>query len=153
MLGNKKSVLGGGGTTLVSRDTVVVGDIHFAGNLEVEGTVQGNIIAKPEAEAVVRVVDKGRVEGEIRAPGVVVNGTVEGDIHSTHHLELAPKGRVHGNVYYATVEMAAGSEVNGNLTHMAEPQAARETAPDPSVAVREAGESAGKVAAARSKVD
>ncbi len=121
MLGSKKSVFGGAAdTTLVSRDTVVVGDIHFSGNLEVEGLVQGNIIARPDADAVVRVVDKGRVEGEIRAPNVIVNGAVDGDVYSSHHLELAAKGRVQGNVYYHTVEMAAGSEVNGSLTHMEE---------------------------------
>ena len=119
MLGSKKSVFGGGGdTTLVSRATVVVGDIHFSGNLEVEGVVRGNIIAQPDADAVVRDVDKGRVEGEIRAPDVIVNGAVEGNVYSSRHLELAPKGRVHGNVFYNTVEMAAGSEVNGSLAHI-----------------------------------
>ena len=125
MLGSKKSVFGGAAdTTLVSRDTAVVGDIHFSGNLEVEGLVQGNIIARPDADAVVRVVDKGRVEGEIRAPNVIVNGAVAGDVYSSQHLELAAKGRVQGNVYYNTVEMAAGSEVNGSLTHLEEDVAA-----------------------------
>ena len=43
MLGSKNS---SGGTTLISRDTVVVGDLHFTGSLDVEGLVQGNIIAR-----------------------------------------------------------------------------------------------------------
>ena len=61
---------------------------------------------------------RGGSKGEIRAPGVIINGTVQGDVHSSKHLELAAKGRVQGNVFYALVEMAAGSEVNGSLTHM-----------------------------------
>mgnify|MGYP001826777395 CR=1 FL=1 len=144
MLGSKKSVFSGGGdTTLVSRETEVVGDIHFSGTLEIEGTVKGNIAARPDADAVVRVVDKGCVEGEIRAPGVVVNGTVVGDVYSTLHLELAPKGRVQGNVFYATVEMAAGSEVNGSLTPLQENEPTTEKVPDPSVEVSEAGAAGG----------
>ena len=118
MLGGKKSPYSvPGTTTLISRDTVVVGDLRFSGNLDIEGLVQGNIIAKDGKEALVRVVDKGCVEGEIRAPSVLINGEVRGDVHSLKHLELASRGRVQGNVFYTLLEMAAGSEVNGSLTH------------------------------------
>ena len=124
MLGNKKSGFGiSGSTTLVSRDTVVVGEIHFSGNLDVEGLVKGSIVALPDKEALVRVVHGGRVEGDIRVPSVVINGYVEGNIHSAKHLELATKGVVHGDVFYTLVEMAAGSEVNGALRHIAGPDA------------------------------
>ena len=72
-----------------------------------------------------------------------VNGTVVGDVYSTLHLELAPKGRVQGNVFYATVEMAAGSEVNGSLTPLQENEPTTEKVPDPSVEVSEAGAAGG----------
>jgi len=122
MLGSKKRGLGvSGGTTLISRETAILGDIQFSGNLDVEGLVQGNIVAKPDSEACVRVIDKGRVEGDITAPSVVVNGSVEGDVYSSGHLELASKARVQGSVYYTLVEMAAGSEVNGSLQHVGSP--------------------------------
>ena len=122
MLGNKKPGFGiSGSTTLISRDTVVVGEIHFSGNLDVEGLVKGNIVALPDTEAWVRVVHGGRVEGDIRVPSIVINGSVEGNVHSAKHLELATKGVVHGDVFYTLVEMAAGSEVNGALRHIADP--------------------------------
>ena len=143
MLGNKKSGFGAGGsTTLVARDTTVVGDVHFSGNLDIEGVVQGNIFAEEGKDALVRIIDKGRVQGEIRAPSVVVNGVVEGDVYSSKHLELASKGRVHGNVHYTLLEMAAGSEVNGSLTHVNATEGKREKPQDPTVEVTEA--SAGK---------
>ena len=142
MLGNKKSGFSGNGNTLVSRDTTIIGDVHFSGNLDVEGVVQGNIIAQEGKDALVRIIDKGRVQGEIRAPSVVVNGIVEGDVYSSKHLELAAKGQVTGNVHYALLEMAAGSEVNGSLTHTQGQEESREKSPDPTVAVTEA--SAGK---------
>ena len=121
MLGSKKSAMSvPGATTLVSRDTTIIGSIQFNGSLDIEGEVQGNIVAKPGKEALVRGLGKGRVEGEIRAPSVVINGVVEGDVHSSKQLELASKARVDGNVYYAQVEMAVGSEVNGRLQHVVE---------------------------------
>jgi cytoskeletal protein CcmA (bactofilin family) len=125
MLGGKKSASVSGGTTLISHETVIVGDVHFYGNLDVEGLVQGNIIAQSGKEALLRVVGKGRVEGEIRVPCVIVNGVVQGDVYSSKHLELASKSRVQGNVFYTLVEMAAGAEVNGSLTHMSDAAAAQ----------------------------
>lgn len=124
MLGSKKSAMNvSGKTTLVSTETVVMGDIRFSGVLDIEGLVQGNIIAESGKDALVRVVDKGRVEGEIRAPSVVINGEVVGDVYSARHLELASRARVQGNVFYTLVEMAAGAEVNGSLAHMADSDA------------------------------
>jgi len=141
MLGSKKSSLSvSGATTLISRDTVVVGDLHFTGSLDVEGLVQGNIIAREGRDALVRVVEKGCVEGEIRSPSVLINGTVKGDVYSTVQLEMAPKGCVQGNVFYALLEMAAGSQVNGNLTHVVPPREKEKgVAPDPGVEAIEAG--------------
>jgi cytoskeletal protein CcmA (bactofilin family) len=149
MLGNKEKPNFGSAssTTLISRDAEVIGDIKFSGALDIEGVVKGSIIAKTGGkEAVVRIVDKGRVEGEIRAPSVIVNGTVIGDVHCTKHLELASKARVEGNVHYTLVEMAIGAEVNGGFRHNGE-KSSKESAktspaptpiPSPSVAGQEA---------------
>jgi cytoskeletal protein CcmA (bactofilin family) len=156
MLGSRKGGFGAGGnTTLISRETTIIGDLHFAGSLEVEGVVQGNVVADSGKDAMVRVLDKGRVEGEIRAPTVVINGTVEGDVFSTKQLELAPKGRVQGNVHYNLLEMAAGSEVNGSLTHSVAAEGLREKTLDPSVEVTEATsrEHPAADSAANAKVD
>jgi cytoskeletal protein CcmA (bactofilin family) len=118
MWGSKKSTSVAGGTTLISHDTVISGDIHFCGNLDVEGLVQGNVFAQPGKDALLRVVGKGRVEGEIRVPSVIINAEIDGNVYSSKHLELASKSRVRGNVFYTLLEMAAGAEVNGSLTHL-----------------------------------
>ena len=104
--------------TLVSRTTEIVGDIHFNGELIIEGKVKGNIYAEDESGALIRVTEKGCVEGEICVPSVVVNGLVQGDVRSANHIELAAKAVVMGNVYYHLIEMVMGSEVNGNLMHI-----------------------------------
>jgi cytoskeletal protein CcmA (bactofilin family) len=141
MLGSKKKVSVSGGTTLISHETVIKGDVHFCGNLDVEGLVQGNIVAQSGKEALLRVVGKGRVEGEIRVPCVIINGEVQGDVYASKHLDLASKSRVQGNVFYALVEMAAGAEVNGSLTHMSDVGAAAQQS---SAKPEEAGNEEGK---------
>lgn len=129
MLGSKRGgAMVPGGTTLVSHETTINGDLHFSGNLEIEGQVKGNVIAEPGKEAMVRIVAAGRVEGEIRAPMVMINGAVEGVIYATRHLELASSARVIGDVYYSIVEMAAGAEINGRLLHRSEQEVAGEPA-------------------------
>ena len=104
-------------TTLISKDSEIVGDIKFSGDLEIQGVVRGNIIANTESGATVRVVEGGRVEGEIHSPKVIVNGEVAGDIHSGEHVELAAKAQVEGNVHYNLIEMVKGAQVNGSLVY------------------------------------
>ena len=104
--------------TLVSRSTEIVGDIHFSGELIIEGKVKGNIYAEDDSEALIRVTENGSVEGEICVPSAIVNGLVQGDVRAAIHIELAAKAVVVGNVYYNLIEMVMGSEVNGNLMHI-----------------------------------
>lgn len=117
MIGSKKDKdhFSAGGTTLLARAVQVNGEIRFGGTLEIEGKVVGNIYAEASSDAQVNV--RGEVEGEIRAPKVMVNGHVTGDIYSTKHLELASKAIVNGNVNYRVIEMVKGAEVNGSLVH------------------------------------
>ena len=115
---DSKAATHGPANTLISRSTEIVGDVHFSGELIIEGKVKGNIYAEDDSEALIRVAEKGTVEGEICVPSVIINGFVQGDIRSTKHIELAAKAVVVGNVYYNLIEMVMGSEVNGNLMHI-----------------------------------
>ena len=108
--------------TLVSRSTEIVGDIHFSGELIIEGRVKGNIYAEDDSQALIRIAEKGAVEGEVCVPSAIVNGLVQGVLRSATHLELASKAVVVGNVYYNLIEMVMGSEVNGNLMHISTSQ-------------------------------
>ena len=94
------------------------GDVKFSGTLDVEGIIRGSVRAAPGADALVRVIDKGLVEGDIHAPHVVINGAIVGNVYASEHLELASRARVEGNVHYKLVEMAIGAQVNGGLEHI-----------------------------------
>lgn len=114
----KPKVNNGPASTLISHSTEIVGDVHFTGELIIEGNVKGNIYAEDDSGAVIRVPENGSVEGEICVPAIIINGFVQGDVRSAKHIELAAKAVVVGNVYYNLIEMVLGSEVNGNLMHI-----------------------------------
>ena len=111
--------------TLVSKATEIIGDIHFSGELIIEGRVKGSIYAEDDSSAVIRVADKGSGEGEICVPSAGINGLVQGDVRSSNHLELAAKAVVAGNVHYNLIERVMGSEVNGNLMHISSDQSSK----------------------------
>ena len=103
--------------TLIGQNTRMTGDVEFAGGLHIDGVVNGNIVANQSTQCVLRISDKGLVEGNVNVPHVVLNGTVKGDVIANEKVELGSSARVIGNVYYSLIEMAMGAEINGQLIH------------------------------------
>jgi len=106
--------------TLVGNNTVIEGDVVFSGGLHVDGCIKGNVIAERNSLSVLTLSDNGRIEGEVRVPHVILNGSVEGDVHAMDRIVLASKAKVTGDVYYVLIEMAIGASVNGSLVHVDE---------------------------------
>jgi cytoskeletal protein CcmA (bactofilin family) len=113
----KKTAFAAGGTTLISKNTEIVGDVHFSGTLMIEGHIKGNVYASDSENAQARVLESGKVEGEIRVPTLVINGTVTGDVYSSKHIELAAKTVISGNVHYSLIEIVKGAQINGKLVY------------------------------------
>ena len=89
-----------GATTLVAGGTSVVGDIHFAGNLEVEGHITGNIKAG-------NIYSNHQVE-------LAAKAVVDGDLHYCL-IEIEKGAQVNGNFVHQSQtdpESAAPSEEN-----------------------------------------
>lgn len=136
MLGKKKATSNYKGNnykdhSYVACNTEVEGDIRFTGGLHVEGKVTGNIVSEDGAVHI-----HGEVVGEIRAPHIVINGLVKGNVYAAEHIELAAKAVVQGNVYYKSMEMMLGAQVNGSLLHSDTSQPARIEHKPESVAAR-----------------
>ena len=106
--------------SLIGRQTDTIGDVRFSGGLHVDGTIRGNVTAEEDTRSVLTVSEHGAIEGEVRVPNIVLNGSVVGDVYARERVELAANARVTGNVYYGLIEMAMGAEVNGNLVHVGE---------------------------------
>lgn len=118
--GNKKKASrpNSGVETLIGQHARIRGDIHFDGGLYIEGVVEGAVIAEEGSpNAVLTLAEHGRIEGELRAPVVILNGHLVGDIHASVRAELGPASRIEGDIHYAVVEMQAGASITGRLIH------------------------------------
>ena len=105
--------------TLIGRGTLIKGDVHYRGGVHIEGRVKGNLIAESNEKTLLIVGEKGYVEGDVKGPVIILNGTIAGNVYASTTLELARHARVKGNVYYKLLEMEVGAEVNGSLIHQA----------------------------------
>ena len=117
MFGRKKAFSSARIDTLIGQGTEINGDLVFSGGLHVDGKINGNVVAEEGSTAILILSEFGRIEGEVKVPNMVLNGEIVGDVYGSIRVELAPKSRVKGSVYYNLIEMAIGAEVNGGLIH------------------------------------
>jgi len=103
--------------SLIGQQTKIKGEVSFSGGLHIDGHIEGSIIALDDPNAVLTLSEQGTIEGDVRVPNIILNGTVRGNVYAQEHIELAINACVIGNVYYNLIEMAMGAEVNGSLIH------------------------------------
>lgn len=103
--------------SLIGAGTLIEGDVNFRGGLRIDGSVEGRVIGLDGELTQVVLSEQGSVRGEIRARRVLINGEVSGPVYAADSLELMPKARVHGDVYYQKIEVHLGAQVTGRLIH------------------------------------
>ncbi|MGE4071838.1 MAG: polymer-forming cytoskeletal protein [Lysobacterales bacterium] len=125
MFGDKKSssksIPAGAIECLVGERMNIVGDVRFAGSFIVEGRIKGTVIAEESGDAVLKLYERGQIEGQVQVPQAEIHGEMLGDVVS-EKLILGATARVRGNLYYRVLEMAAGAQVNGQMVHQEEPR-------------------------------
>ncbi len=101
--------------TLIGKAGRVNGDVEFAGGLHLDGQVNGSVRSDSDPESTLHVSEHGAIEGSVKVPNVMLNGSVRGDIYATGRVVLGAQARVHGNVHYGIIEMTLGAEIKGKL--------------------------------------
>jgi cytoskeletal protein CcmA (bactofilin family) len=91
--------------------------VQFNGGLRIDGQVIGNLTTETDKPSVLVISEHAKITGEVRAAHLIVNGEIIGDVYTTELLELQPKARITGNVYYKALEMHGGALVSGQLSH------------------------------------
>lgn len=104
--------------SLLSGATRIQGDVQFSGGLHLDGIVTGNVRATGDGPSRLVVGEAAVIEGSVQARVVDLHGTVRGDISARDRVVLGPKARVEGNLYYGTIEMAAGALIKGKLQRL-----------------------------------
>lgn len=103
--------------SLIGISTNIEGNVHFKGGLRIDGHVKGNVIAEAGSSSMLVISEKARIDGEVRAGHIVVNGEINGPVFCSELIELQTKAKISGDVHYKALEMMNGALVSGNLTH------------------------------------
>jgi cytoskeletal protein CcmA (bactofilin family) len=101
--------------TLVGKTAALNGDIEFSGGLHLDGRIVGNVRSTSPDGGALSVSESGVIEGSVEVTNIVMNGTVNGDMHARERLELGGKACVNGNVRYGVIVMAPGAVITGKL--------------------------------------
>lgn len=101
--------------SLIAQCSQIDGNIRFSDGLRVDGTLFGNISARPDQASILVISETAAVTGEIHADHIIINGTVNGPVYAHVLLELQPKARIHGDVHYTALEMHQGAMITGQL--------------------------------------
>jgi cytoskeletal protein CcmA (bactofilin family) len=126
--------------TLLGKTATLNGDLEFSGGLHLDGRVNGNVSSNASDGGALSVSESGFIEGNVEVTNIVMNGTVNGDMHARDRLVLGGSARVNGNVHYGVIEMAPGAVITGKLIPLGKGQTP-ETQPEaaPTVAAAKSG--------------
>jgi len=94
--------------TIVGNDTHIEGKVSVKGTIRVDGIVEGDV----QADWVV-VGETGKILGNTRTRGMVVGGSVEGNIEATETVELRDKGTMVGEIHAPKLAISEGAVFDG----------------------------------------
>ncbi|QSQ21507.1 bactofilin BacM [Pyxidicoccus parkwayensis] len=97
--------------TLLGKGSEFEGKLTFEGQVRIDGKFNGQIITKD----VLVIGDGAKVQAEIQAGTVIINGQVEGNVKATQIIELKTPGRVKGNLETPSLSMDRGVIFEGSL--------------------------------------
>ena len=101
--------------SLIAVGSCIEGNLRFTDGLRIDGEVIGDIRAADGSPSILVISESARVTGHVQADHVVINGRVNGPVHASELLELQPKARIEGEVFYKALEMHQGAVITGQL--------------------------------------
>jgi cytoskeletal protein CcmA (bactofilin family) len=103
------------GASVLSADLTVVGNITTAGDVQIEGVLEGDIRAH-----LVTVGEGATIRGEIVAEDMVINGHVVGRVRGLK-VRLTATARVEGDIIHKTIAIEAGAHFEGSVQRQEDP--------------------------------
>ena len=102
--------------SVIGTDLTIIGNLQSKGEIQVEGTVQGDILAS-------RIVigANAKITGGLVADDIVVRGTVMGSIRG-NHVTLQANSRVEGDVFHQSLAIEQGAYFEGKSRRSENPK-------------------------------
>ncbi|MGE4327715.1 MAG: polymer-forming cytoskeletal protein [Pseudodonghicola sp.] len=109
--------------SVLSSDLHVTGNLKTTGDIQVEGTVEGDIRAH-----LLTVGETATIKGEISADDVVINGRIVGRVRGLK-VRLTSTARVEGDIIHKTIAIESGAHFEGSVQRQDDPLSAGPKAP------------------------
>ncbi|MBV9145240.1 MAG: polymer-forming cytoskeletal protein [Acidobacteria bacterium] len=97
-------------TTLLGRGSQFEGKLSFEGTVRIDGKLSGEIFT----DDVLIVGEGAEIKAEINVGGIVIEGTVIGNIHAKRSVDIRTPGRVRGNITTPSLTVEKGVVFDGN---------------------------------------
>jgi cytoskeletal protein CcmA (bactofilin family) len=97
--------------TVINAQTVIKGEITFAGPAVVCGRIEGQIRAQDELE----ITPEGSVEGDITGAIVDIQGTVKGNVTASQTTRLGAQAKLIGELRAANLAISEGATFVGKV--------------------------------------
>lgn len=101
--------------SVLSADLVIKGNLKTTGDIQIEGTVEGDIRAH-----LLTVGEGATVKGEVMADDVVVNGRVVGRVRGLK-VRLTSTAKVEGDIVHKTIAIESGAHFEGSVQRRDDP--------------------------------
>ncbi|WP_425070569.1 bactofilin family protein [Sagittula sp. S175] len=101
--------------SVLSADLHVTGNIRTTGDIQVEGTVEGDIRAH-----LLTIGESATIKGEVVADDVVVNGRIVGRVRGLK-VRLTATARVEGDIIHKTIAIESGAHFEGSVQRQDDP--------------------------------
>lgn len=112
--------------SILSSDLTVTGNLKTTGDIQVEGTVEGDIRAH-----LLTVGETANIRGEVVADDIVVNGRIQGTVRGLK-VRLTSTARVEGDIIHKTIAIESGAQFEGTVQRQDDPLASgRSAIPSP----------------------
>ena len=101
--------------SVLSSDLHITGNIKTTGDIQVEGTVEGDIRAH-----LLTIGETATIKGEVTADDVVVNGRIVGRVRGLK-VRLTSTARVEGDIIHKTIAIESGAHFEGSVQRQDDP--------------------------------
>jgi cytoskeletal protein CcmA (bactofilin family) len=110
--------------SVLSSDITITGNVHSSGDIQIEGTVEGDVRAQ-----VLIVGETATVKGEVIAEEVIAHGRVIGRLRGVK-VRLSSTARVEGDIVHKAIAIESGAHFEGSVQRQDDPVGQR-SSPQP----------------------
>ena len=97
--------------SVIAADLTIEGKIEGAGHVRMAGRFKGDV----NVDGDLTIEQGAKITGSVRASTVTVGGELDGNIDAASRVELTSTGVLNGDLKAASLTVAAGSRMRGNV--------------------------------------